>query len=501
MSEQTSNSTVVQASSLWCWKHCWCLFALLLVCLFTGASGCAGKPSQADAAKDESKSDDEAGIAVHAQPAEVRTIAVTVEGLGRCQALPDRIAAITPAIEGRVERILASVGQQMKQGQAIVQLDTRIAQANLAEKTAARDGLQASLDLLKAPPRAEELKGQELAVEQAVVACDKAQAAADRLRPLFAKGEIPAGQMNDAEVAVKQAMIGCNSARAQLQAMRLGPRPEAVAEAEAHVKSAQAQVDSAQAQLDLLTLKAPIDGVLDSLNCQIGQTVAIGTTIGQVVDSWQLQVVVWLPPSKASRASVGQTVHITDNGIKPDAGGDDADDDEDAVEGKVTFVGHVVDPQTGNLPVQITIDNSDGKFAVGASVAASIVVEEVKDVLAVPESALVDVGEGTVINVVRDGKSARLEPKLGVHDNKWVEVSTPDAKAPLKAGEMVIVDGGYNLPDATAVTIAADAADDEAGGKDAKGDAAKGDAKSKDDAKGDAAKKADPAAAAEGAKP
>jgi hypothetical protein len=51
--------------------------------------------------------------------------------------------------------------------QPVVRFDSQIAEANLAEKKAARDGLKMSLKLLQAPPRAEEVKVQILAVDQA----------------------------------------------------------------------------------------------------------------------------------------------------------------------------------------------------------------------------------------------------------------------------------------------------------------------------------------------
>ncbi len=77
----------------------------------------------------------------------------TVEGLGRCEALPNQIATLTPAVEGHVHELLVAQGDFVKKGQPIVELDKAVAQADLAEKTATRDGLKASLALLKSLPR------------------------------------------------------------------------------------------------------------------------------------------------------------------------------------------------------------------------------------------------------------------------------------------------------------------------------------------------------------
>ena len=146
---------------------------------------------------------------------------------------------------------------------------------------ATRDGLKASLQLLKAPPRADELKAQESAIEQAKLASEKAQAAVDRLRPLLEKQQIPPAQLYEAELAAAQAKLQREAAEAQLQVLKLGPRVEAVEEAQSRIYTADATLDSAQLQLNLFTLKSPIDGVLDSLTCRLGQTLSPGMAIGE----------------------------------------------------------------------------------------------------------------------------------------------------------------------------------------------------------------------------
>ena len=75
----------------------------------------------------------------------------------------------------------------------------------------------------------------------------------------------------------------------------------------------------------------------------------------------------------------------------------------------------------------------------------SITVDERKGALQVPAVAVLDLGEGPVLNVVRDGKSVVLHPEVGTPHGGWWPVSGTD----LKEGEPVIVEGGYNLPEGT----------------------------------------------------
>ena len=335
-----------------------------------------------------------------------------VEGLGRCEALPDHIATLTPAVEGHVHELLVAQGDPVKKGQPIVELDKAVAQADLAEKTATRDGLKASLALLKSLPRPEERRANELAVEQAKVAVEQAKAAADRLRPLRRS---PRGLRAAALRRGEGAGAGRDPAadgRGQLHVMMIGPRPEAVAEAEGKIKTADALVAFSQAHLDYHTIRSPIDGVLDSLTCHPGQTIAIGSPIGEVVDTRQVFASVWLPPRSASSVRVGQAARVRPADAR-DPSPDASAAEEQGMAGKVAFVGRVADPQTGNLPIRVLVDNPQGRLTIGQSIRVSIIVDERKGVLQVPAAAVLDLGEGPVLSVVRDGKSVVLHPEVG----------------------------------------------------------------------------------------
>ncbi len=429
------------------WRH----LALLLLATCCGC-GSHGDPAGEDAAEKEA----EASVTVRVVPARFDRSARVVEGLGRCEALPDHIAPLTPAVEGHVHELLVEPGSSVKKGQPLVELDQAVAQADLAEKTASRDGLIAGLALLKSIPRREERRANELAVEQAKVALEQARVAADRLRPLVARHEVPEQQLQDARRAEKQAEIQLQTAEATLHVMMIGPRPEAIAEAEGKIKTADALVDFSRAHLEYHTIRSPIDGVLDSLTCRPGQTIAIGSPIGEVVDTRQVFAAIWLAPRSASSVRIGQPARVRPADAFAASQGS-AGHAEEEMTGKVAFVGRVADPQTGNLPIRVLVDNPRGQLTIGESVRLSVVVEEHKAALQVPTVAILDLGEGPILSVVRDGKLVVLHPELGDAQAGWTEVAGTD----LKPGEPVIVEGGYNLPEKTAVKLS----DAEAGAK------------------------------------
>ena len=133
----------------------WILAGLLCF----GLGGCHTE-SQTAEAKDGHAEEEKAHVTVRVEPARQSTVVDTVEGLGRSEPIPAKLAMLTPAVEGHVHELRGQARRAGKKGQPIVELDKSVALADLAEKTATRDGLKASLALLKSVPRPEERKAE-----------------------------------------------------------------------------------------------------------------------------------------------------------------------------------------------------------------------------------------------------------------------------------------------------------------------------------------------------
>jgi RND family efflux transporter MFP subunit len=297
---------------------------------------------------------------------------------------------------------------------------------------------------------------------------EKADSIVQRLQPLHERKEIPDQQMFEAKLALAQARVQQKKAETALTIAMLGARAEAVEEAQARITAAAATEAQAKAQRDLHTIRAPIDGILDKITCRLGQALTVGTPIGEVVDSRQLYALVWLPTRDARLVRVGQAAQVSSSDLpasrKVPAG--QANKGIDSLPGQVAYVGQTVDAQTANVPVRVLVDNAQGRLRLGQMVAVAITVSEKPNLLAVPVAAITDLGEGPLLNVVRDGKSVLLYPQLGQKDQQWVEVTgidfdpqtRPDG---LKPGEPVVVEGNYNLPEGTQIKEHRDQSGDE----------------------------------------
>jgi RND family efflux transporter MFP subunit len=419
---------------------------LLIYCILLAmASGCRG------GAHTSGEEDREAAlepVPVRVTPAQLRSMAQVIVGLGSCEPLLNKTATLTPVVEGRVLEILAKPGERVKAYQPIVQLDKRVAEANLKEKKTTREGLEASLRLLKALPRPEEQKLLQLAIDDTKVSVQKAESVVERLKPLLQRTEISQQQMFEAKLALEQARVQQQKAEMALTVAMLGARRDAVDEAQAHIAAAAAAEASIGEQVDLHSIRSPIGGILDKITCRLGQTLTVGTPIGEIVDSRKLHALVWLPTSDARLVHAGQSARVTLNdSAKGRAVAKTAEPESEELTGSVDFVGQVVDPQTGNVPVRVLVDNPKERLGLGQMVTVAITVNQRPDVLAVPATAITDLGEGPLLSVVRQEKASLLYPQLGLKDKGWVEVIGID----LKPGEPVVIEGNYNLPDDTPV--------------------------------------------------
>src|SRR3984957_162268 len=116
--------------------------------------------------------------------------AITVEGLGRTEPLPECVGSLTAAVEGHVHELLVKIGDAVKLGQPILQLDPTVAKATLAEKQANKDSLVATRKLLESLPRPEERRAAELAVEQAKISVEHDELQVENLRKLLATKDV-----------------------------------------------------------------------------------------------------------------------------------------------------------------------------------------------------------------------------------------------------------------------------------------------------------------------
>lgn len=141
-------------------------------------------------------------------------------------------------------------------------------------------------------------------------AADAANIAAARQQVLSAQANLERVKNPARDFDNSQALAQLDQARAQLDALKVGPRPEQLAVAKAQISAAQAQAKIVEVQIAKLTIKSPIDGVVLARSVEAGEIVAPGGTLYQIGRVDGLQVTVFLPEEQIGLVTPGQRVAL-----------------------------------------------------------------------------------------------------------------------------------------------------------------------------------------------
>ncbi|ORJ61302.1 efflux RND transporter periplasmic adaptor subunit [Geothermobacter hydrogeniphilus] len=210
---------------------------------------------------------------------------------------------------------------------------------------------------------------------------------------------------------------------------RLTTKDQVAAAQEAKVRL---ETQLRDARLNLKTLNqqsritAPMKGIFTNRRVSVGQDVAAGQVVGDVIDTARLRIKASLFPPRGVELQ-GREVVIRLNESQP-------------LTGIVRQVLPVAS-STGAVTVWIEGPQIDAQLRPGQSVGGEIVAQSRSGVLAVPESAIVyDAQDHPFLFVSKDGTYERIGIQTGMAQDGWVEILSG-----LKEDQLVIFRGAYEL--------------------------------------------------------
>jgi RND family efflux transporter MFP subunit len=242
-----------------------------------------------------------------------------------------------------------------------------------------------------------------------------------------AREEIDA-QVQTASVAVAQTQAALGQANAELAA------------AASAVEVARQDARRVEALLGYTKIEAPFDGIVIQRNVDTGaltQPGADSPSLFVVARSDIVTIKVDLPEKYATEANPGDRALVKIQAMKGKA-----------VEGKVTRLSWALDPKTRTIRAEIDIPNPGGTLRPGLYVYVTVVVEEHRDVLTVPATAVFNEKEIDHCVVVIDGKAARRPIKIGLSDGTLTEIVSG-----LQGGEAVVKSNAGSLTEGQPVQV------------------------------------------------
>ena len=245
-------------------------------------------------------------------------------------------------------------------------------------------------------------------------AANKALAAA-QARYAEALAGTDANQIRAAEASVLAAAAQRDAAKAQLDLLLSGATEGQIAAIEAQVEQAQASLKQAELALEMSTLRAPFDGSVATVNVKAGEMAPTGRPAVTVVDASKFHITVSVDELDVGRLSEGQSAQITVEAF-PDS---TLDGTVESIAPAATFEGGVV-----YYDVIIALSPTDVPIRTDMTANATIVVEELSDVLLIPTWVVhVDRTTGqTYVDKKVGEQTERVNVELGVRHEGVAQV-------------------------------------------------------------------------------
>jgi HlyD family secretion protein len=362
---------------------------------------------------------------------------------------PYRQISLRTQVEGQLLRLLADVGDAVKQGQVLAQIDDKVLATAVIEATAEVAALESEVAQARA-----QVSDALRQVESARLQLQQAQADSVRLDKLYKAGAIAQQQ---AEQAKTEAGTTRQALRSAQEVVRT--RQQAVSAAQRRVSAQQAVIARERERQSYTTLTSPVTGVVLERVSEPGNLAQAGSEVLRLGDFSQVKIAVQVSELELSNIRVGQTV-----GVKLDAF------PTGAFSGRVSRISPVADATARLVPVEVTIPNLGQRLGSGLLARVSFGAQTTR-AITVPEAALQTnrtrsarsgsnnsssrdqtlPKTGTLYLVEASNKQAKVTAQnvtLGQRRDGQVEVVTG-----LKAGDRFVIRSSKPLKDGDSVRL------------------------------------------------
>ena len=331
-------------------------------------------------------------------------------------------ATVSAKVPGRVRSIAVDLGSVVRQGQVIAQLEQQDYQLRLKQAEAALAQARARVGL--SPEGKDDAIDPEKTgtVRQAQAVLDEAKLKLARAENLVQRGVMSKADFDAAEAEYKVAQS------------RYQDAVEEIRNRQALVVQRRSELEIARQQLADTSIAAPFAGVVQEKRTSIGEYLAAGTPIVNVVRMDPLRLKAEVPERESRSVSVGLSVRVTVEG------------DANVYTGKIARISPTITEQNRVLIVEAEVQNN-GQLRPGSYAKAEIVSDASTATIAVPANAIVSFAGIDKVILVQDGKAVEKPITLGRRTADWVEVlsglTTADSVVTnpgnLQSGQPVIV--------------------------------------------------------------
>ena len=361
-------------------------------------------------------------------------------------------------IAGYVRNVNTDIGYVIKKGQVLAELWVPEVEADLQEKRAAIEQARAkkaqadaAVKVAQSAVTSAEAKLTEVRAGIARAEADlvNQQSQTSRVTQLVSERVVTPSLLDEMRSKLRSSEATREEVRAQVKSAEAAlseakseldkARSDVVA-AIASIEVARAEARHAEAMLGYAQIKAPFDGVITRRNVDTWHLTRPGSDAPPLFIAARTDIItitVDIPERYSTDVKPGDRALVKLQAMKGRS-----------VEGKVTRTAWALDPKTRTIRTEIDIPNPGGKLRPGLYAYATVIVEEHKDVLTIPSTAVVQDKDGSFCVTVVDGKAVRKPVETGLNDGIRTEVVSG-----LEKSELVVKANAASLSDGQIVKV------------------------------------------------
>lgn len=218
-----------------------------------------------------------------------------------------------------------------------------------------------------------------IAVQKAEAAYKYAKADYQRDKKVYAKGVIPAAELDRKETSLI---------------------------------TAKTELDNARLQLSRCTIKAPMDGIVRRLDAKVGLLLSVADPVAEILKIDKVKAIIGIPESDVPAVRKLDEIKLTVQAL-----------DNLVVTGKKFFLSPSPDTAARLYKLELEVDNSSRDILPGMFIRANIVKKSIPDAITVPLYSVISRNDEQYVYVDEDGVAQKKEVELGIMEKWMVQVT------------------------------------------------------------------------------
>jgi multidrug efflux pump subunit AcrA (membrane-fusion protein) len=342
-----------------------------------------------------------------------------------------------PKVSGYLERIHVNLGDSVKQGQTIAQIDRTDYLQKVRETEARVAQAKANLAEIETGTRTEELRQAEEAIRGAQSRFENAKLQRERLKALYQRQVISKKELDVAEMEFTVAETQLTSSQEHLKLLREGAREEVRRFAQARLREIEAILAQERIRLQHTQILAPFSGEISRKFVDAGALVSSSTPIVTLIHTETLKVVANILEKDIPLLKTGLKAKITTESFPGKV-----------FEGKITRISSALEPATRTLQAEIEIPNAGRWLKPSMFAKIELVLSQKPHALVVPQHAVIEERGVKMIYIVKENQAFRKMIVTGIEQFPYVEVLEG-----LSEGDRVVVRGQDALREGSTVRV------------------------------------------------